>query len=222
MRTINLLLVLLVTFTINLYPQIELKGTMGINFLSFPSVQDYINQSDFTQPGRELGSFNSAVIFAGEVGAFVSKEFEVSLEIPYQIFSYTENVSFGQYELAYNLILPSVIGYYVLAGNGYNFKFGGGAGPRFVSVTENKKWQGTEDSFSSVGFGGLLRIEGNTALAESVFANIGIDLRYDANGEPETDSGSKLVNNVKGETVNFDTFSLGLRLGISYLIGAAD
>lgn len=210
----------LISFSIT-FAQIELKGTMGINFLSFPSVQDYINEN-YASSDAQIGTFNSAVIFAGEVGAFVTKEFELSLEIPYQIFSYTKNVSLGQYELAYNLILPSVMGYYVLAGNGYNFKFGGGAGPRFVSVTESKKWQGTEDSFSSVGFGGLIRIEGNTALAENVFANIGFDLRYDTNGEPETDNGNKLVNNVKGETVNFNTFSLGLRLGISYLFGAAN
>ncbi len=219
-RLIYSLMPLLISFSLT-FAQVELKGTMGINFLSFPSVQDYINEN-YATSDAQIGTFNSAVIFAGEVGAFVTKEFELSLEIPYQIFSYTKNVSLGQYELAYNLILPSVMGYYVLAGNGYNFKFGGGAGPRFLSVTESKKWQGTEDSFSSVGFGGLIRIEGNTALAENVFANIGFDLRYDTNGEPETDSGSKLVNNVKGETVNFNTFSLGLKLGISYLFGAAN
>jgi hypothetical protein len=117
--------------------------------------------------------------------------------------------------------MPSVMAYYVLLGTGFNFKFGGGAGPRFVSVTESKKWQGTEDSYSSTGFGGLLRVEGNTALAENVYANIGLDLRYDVNGEPENSNGNTLVNNVKGENVNFDTFSLGVKLGISYLIGGS-
>jgi hypothetical protein len=112
--------------------------------------------------------------------------------------------------------------YYVLIGNGFNFKFGGGAGPRFVSVSENKKWQGTEESFSSIGFGALLRVEGNTALAENVYANIGLDLRYDLNGEPENSSGDKLVNNVKGENVNFNTFSMGIKLGISYLFGVSN
>jgi len=112
--------------------------------------------------------------------------------------------------------------YYVLLGNGYNVKFGGGAGVRFINVTESKKWQGTEDTFSSVGFGGLLRAEANTALAENVYANIGVDLRYDINGEPENSNGNTLVNNVKGENVNFDTFSLGVKLGVSFLIGGND
>lgn len=217
-KIIILLMIIAANFS---FAQIEVKGTMGINFLSSPSMQDYINEN-FAPSSAQLSTFNSAVIFTGEVGTFLSNDFEMSIEIPYQIYSYTENVGLGQYELAYNSFMPSVMAYYVLLGSGFNFKFGGGAGPRFVSVTEGKKWQGTEDSFSAIGFGGLLRVEGNTALAENVYANIGFDLRYDVNGEPENSNGDTLVNNVKGENVNFDTFSLGVKLGISYLIGGSN
>jgi hypothetical protein len=205
------------------YAQTELKGTMGINFLSFPSVQDYINEGGFTPTGYELGTFSSAVIFTAEGGLFLQKNFELSLEIPCQIYSYNETIeAAGQYELAYNSFMPSVMAYYVLTGNGYNFKFGAGAGPRFISVTEKKKWQGTEESFSAVGFGGLLRAEANTALAENFFANIGFDLRYDLNGEPENGDGGKLENILKDEAVNFNTFSLGVKLGVSYIFGGSN
>jgi hypothetical protein len=112
--------------------------------------------------------------------------------------------------------------YYVLSGVGYNFKFGAGVGPRFSAVTEEKKWQGTSDDYSSIGFGGLLRVEANTALSENFYANIGGDLRYDVNGEPEDEHGNKLVNNVEHETVNFNSFSVGIKLGISYLIGGSN
>jgi hypothetical protein len=218
-KTYLFLLIILINFVVS--AQTELKGTMGINFLSIPSVQDYINEN-FAPSGSQLGTFSSAIIFTGEAGMFLSKSFELSIELPYQIYSYTENVGLGQYELAYNSVLPSLMAYYVLMGDGYNFKFGGGAGVRFVSVTESKKWQGTEDSFSTVGFGGLLRVEANTALAENVYANLGLDMRYDINGEPENSNGNTLVNNVKGENVNFDTFSLGVKLGISYLFGVSN
>ncbi|MCW8804123.1 MAG: hypothetical protein OQK57_06970, partial [Ignavibacteriaceae bacterium] len=153
--TILFLLIILSDFSL---AQIELKGTMGINFISIPSVQDYINEN-YATSGGELGTFNSAVIFSGEVGTFINKSFELSIEVPYQIYSYTENVGLGQYELSYNSFLPSLMAYYVLTGNGYNFKFGGGVGARFISVGENKKWQGTEESFNNIGFGGLLRVE---------------------------------------------------------------
>ena len=217
----TILFILFIIFSEFSLAQIELKGTMGINFLSFPSVQDYINEN-YAPSGGELNTFSSAVIFTGEAGTFLNKSFELCVEIPYQIYSYTENVGPGQYELAYNSILPSMIAYYVLLGDGYNVKFGGGVGVRFIDVTESKKWQGTEDSFSSVGFGGLIRAEANTALAENVYANLGFDLRYDINGEPENSNGNTLVNNVKAENVNFDTFSLGVKLGISYLIGGSN
>ncbi len=220
MKKIFLIILLILTCELA-FAQIEVKGTMGINFLSFPSVQDYINQT-YAPSNSQLGTFNSAVIFTGELGYFTGKDFELSIEVPYQIYSYTENVGLGQYELTYNSLLTSMMAYYVVFGTGYNFKFGGGAGPRFIFVTESKKWQGTEDSFDSIGFGGLLRIEGNTALAENVFANIGVDLRYDVNGEPENSNGNTLVNTVKSENVNFDTFSLGVKLGISYQIGVTN
>lgn len=205
------------------FAQTELKGTMGINFLSVPSMQDYINEN-YAPSGSLLGTFNSAIIFTGEAGMFLSKSFELGIELPYQIYSYTENVGLGQYELAYNSVLPSVMAYYVLMGDGYNFKFGGGAGVRFVSVTESKKWQGTDEAFNAFGFGGLLRVEANTALAENVYANLGLDMRYDINGEPEpkNENVDKLENTVRGEYVNFDTFSLGVKLGISYLFGVSN
>ena len=217
MKKITLLFLLIIVSNFTL-AQIELKGTMGINFLSFPSVQDYINEN-FAPSNAQLSTFSSAVIFTAEVGTFLSKSFELSIEIPYQIYSYTENVGPGQYELAYNSFMPSAMAYYVLLGTGYNVKFGGGLGVRFINVTEGKKLQGTEDTFTSVGFGGVLRAEANTALAENVYANIGVDMRYDLNGEPENSNGNTLENNVKGENVNFDTFSLGVKLGISYLFG---
>lgn len=218
-KTYLFLLLLFINFSS--FAQTEVKATMGINFLSVPSMQDYINEN-FAASGSQLATFSSAIIFTGEAGMFLSNSFILGIELPYQIYSYTENVGLGQYELAYNSVLPSVMAYYVLMGTGYNIKFGGGAGVRFVSVTESKKWQGTEDSFSAVGFGGLLRVEANTALAENVYANLGLDMRYDINGEPENSNGNTLVNNVKGENVNFDTFALGVKLGISYIFGVVN
>jgi hypothetical protein len=214
----NILILSIIIFTKLSFAQIELKGTMGINLISVTSAQDYINQN-YAPYDDELNTFNTAVIFTGEVGYFFNEKFEMSVDLPYQIFSYNTSIEgAGQYDLYFDTFMPSVMAYYVLSGVGYNFKFGGGVGPRFSFVTEEKKWQGTSEEFTSTGFGGVLRIEGNTSLAENVYANIGADMRYDVNGEPENDNGNNLVNNVEGETVNFNSFSVGIKLGISYLI----
>jgi hypothetical protein len=209
------LLIIVSDFTL---AQIELKGTMGINFLSVPSMQDYIN---FTHPDDQLSSFNSAIIFAGEAGNFFSPSFLLSIEGAYQLFSYTNVSTAGKYEMVYHLIPVSVLGYYVIKGEAYNIKFGGGIGPRFVNVDESLPALGTTEQYSSTGVGFILRCEGNTLLGGNFYANIGADLRYDLNGEPEN-SGAKLTNSVYGENVNFDTFSLGVKLGISYLIGGSN
>ncbi|HLG31962.1 MAG TPA: hypothetical protein VI362_02895, partial [Ignavibacteriaceae bacterium] len=103
------------------FTQIEVKAVMGINFLSVPSMQDYIN---FSHPDDQLGSFNSAVIFAGEFGYFFSPSFVMSIEGAYQLFSYTNVSTSGKYEMVYVCIPVSVLGYYVIGGEGYNLKFG--------------------------------------------------------------------------------------------------
>ena len=73
------------------FAQTELKGTMGINFISIPSAQDYINQN-YAPYNDELNSFNTAVIFTGEAGYFFNEKFEMSIDIPYQIYSYTTKI----------------------------------------------------------------------------------------------------------------------------------
>lgn len=195
--------------------QMEMKGTMGINFLSVPSMQDYIN---FSHPDNQLGSFNSAIIFTLEGGYFLSPSFVTSVEGAYQLFSYTNVSSSGKYEMVYSLIPISVLGYYVLGGDGYNLKFGGGVGPRFVIVEESLPSFGTTKDYSSTGFGFIIRCEGNTLLGGNFYANLGAELRYDINGEPEN-NGEKLTNSVYSQNINFDTFSAGVKLGISYLFG---
>ena len=217
MKKITLFFLLIIISKLSI-AQIEIKGTMGINFLSVPSMQDYIN---FSQPDDQLGSFNSAIIFTVEGGYFLSPSFVISIDGAYQLFSYTNVSTNGKYEMVYNVIPISVLCYYVIGGNGYNIKFGGGFGPRIVNVEESLPGLGTTEDYSSIGVGFIVRIEGNTLLGSNFYANLGADLKYDLNGEPEN-NGEKLSNSVYNKDVNFDTFSLGVKLGISYLIGGTN
>jgi len=216
MKKITVLFFLIITSGFSL-AQIELKGTMGINFLSVPSMTDYIN---FSNPENQLGTFNSAIIFSLEGGDFLSPSFLLSLDGAYQLFSYTNVSTVGKYEMVFKLIPVTAMGYYVIRGDGYNLKFGGGIGPRFVNVEESLPGLGTTDSYTSTGAGFIIRCEGNTLLGGNFYANLGADLRYDLNGEPEN-NGEKLTNSVYGQNVNFNTFSLGVKLGVSYLIGGS-
>ena len=201
------------------FAQFELKGTMGIYFMSIPSMQDYVNQN-FAPSDDQLSSFVSSVMFAGEFGIFVNPGFETTLELAYQLYSYTNGTLNGQYDLTFSNLAPTVFAYYVIAGTGYNFKFGGGLGARFVNVDESLP-AGELKTFNSMGYGIVGRIEGNTLLGGNVYANIGFDIRYDVNGEPEN-NGTPLYNNLQDENVNFNAFSVGVRLGITYIIGESN
>jgi hypothetical protein len=207
--------ILTIFITNNLLPQVELRGGMGISLASTPVLTDYLNQNYFFAD-EKLNDFNTAANFSLEAGYFVNPGFQIALEAAYLLSSFTTLSSLGKYEFAYGNFMPSLLAYHVIAGEGYFFKLGGGAGIRLLNVEETRPPNVSGVSYSALGFGILLRADGNTRLGGNLFANIGADLRYDFNGEPES-GGINIFNNIQNENVNLNSFSFVLRLGVSYL-----
>lgn len=209
-----LLICLLIISSVSAEAQYSLRASMGIEFANTPSLNDYVNQT--FRGIKPLADFNTAINFSGEFGYSVTNTFQAGLDMSYLINSYNYSGDLGKYELDYNFISPSLLGYYIVNGIGYNFKFGGGAGIRFVTV--DLTFPGTNFStlYKSTGFGLLLRAEGNTLLGGNFYANIGADLKYDLIPTPKSGS-VKLFNSISREDVNLNSVSLGLRLGISYI-----
>ncbi len=160
-----------------------------------------------------MSSFNSAVNFSIEGGYYLNNSFQMGLEVAYLLNSYSYPSISGSYDFSYNIIMPSVTSYYVIQGKGYNFKFGGGLGIRISNVNETNQLSTVATSYSALGFGFLLRADGNTALSDNVYANIGGDIRYDWNGDPK--NGNNYIVNYNNN-VNLNSLSLGVRLGITY------
>ena len=195
-------IILFFILTFSSFAQVEVRGSMGISFLSNPSLTDYIQ----TVIGQQVSSFNSAVNFSVEGDYYLNSNFQMGLEVAYLLNSFSyPNIE--NYDFSYNIIMPSLTSYYVIQGQGYNFKFGGGVGVRISNVSETPRSLTISNSYSAFGFGLLLRVDGNTALSDNVYANIGGDIRYDWNGKP---------NLVANNNVNLNTLSLGVRLGITY------
>uniref|UniRef100_A0A832G1P0 Outer membrane protein beta-barrel domain-containing protein n=1 Tax=Ignavibacterium album TaxID=591197 RepID=A0A832G1P0_9BACT len=195
--------------------QNQLRASMGIDFINTPSLIDYINQSNFASDGSQLPTFNTAVNFSGEYGKLLNENFQLSIELAYLLYSYNASNINGRYDISYDLIMPSLLAFYVVSGKGYDFKFGGGAGIRFLSVDETLPASARSDNYTSTGFGAIIRAEGNTLLGGNVYANVITDIRYDINGEPKGNLGN-LRNNVLNENVNFNSLSVGIKLGVSY------
>jgi hypothetical protein len=206
MKKFILIFILFIPFYI--FPQqFDLRGSMGINFITTPSLRDYLNQNYRT--GAEIADFNSAINFSGEADLYYNESFALGLELAYILNSFSFSSDIGKRELTYNFLMPTLTAYYVLSGRGYNFKLGGGAGVRFSRVKEEFSLGSIEHN--SMGFGLLLRADGNTLLSGDLYANIGADIRYDLNG-------NFTVYRPNAEEISLDAFSVGIRLGLTYII----
>lgn len=199
---------------LSLLAQVNFRAGMGLDFFSSPSMIDYINQSNFTE-GSDLSSFLTAINLSGEIGLNVADDIQLALELAYKFYSYNANIALGKYDLEFNNISPSLITYYVFEGKGYNLKLGAGAGVRFINVQQKLPASVSAEKFSNLGYGFLLRSQGNTILGENLFANISLDIGYDFNGVPLNDN-RKLYNNVLKEDVNFNQLIFGIKLGLYY------
>ncbi len=184
----------------------EVRASMGIDFVSVPKLKIYL-ESNFTDA---LSDFSSAVDFSGSYGRLISPNAQLELELGYLLNSYNSSSSLGTYDLTYSLVMPSLLYNYMITGTGYNFKFGGGAGVRFLSISEKNPGQ-FEATTSALGYGLILRAAGNTAIAENVYAHIGADVRYDFLGKPDKSASENTIGNV-----DFSSLSFGVRLGLSY------
>jgi hypothetical protein len=211
MKKVSFLLIF-ITMSAIVYPQLSLRAGMGINFTSTPSLKDYLSYLT----GTQQNAFNTAIDFSGEVDFRAADKYEIGLEMAYIYNSFNFSPNGGRYELSYSVLMPTLTNYYVIDGQGYNFKFGGGLGLRFASITESKEFTSNSNSYSSIGFGILLRALGNTALSSNVYANITGDIRYDINGTPKN-SGNAIENTTLASSVNLNSLSFGLSLGITYI-----
>ena len=185
----------------------EVRASMGIDFVSVPSLKDYL-ELNYTD---RLSDFSSAVNFSGAYSRMFGESSQLEVELGYLLNSYNAGSANGNYDLTYSLLMPSLLYNYVLIGKGYNFNIGGGAGLRFISITEKLPSDPNDYNYSSLGYGLILHAAGNTAIAQDVYAYIGADIRYDILKEPEPSPGGNTIGDV-----NFSSLSFGVRLGISY------
>ncbi len=195
----------------SLFAQWEGRASMGINIASTADLRDYINEG--WGAGNPMDDISTMIEFGGEIGYKAGKNLQIAVEGAYAFNSYTNITANGKYELNYRFISPSLMGYYMIEGAGYSFKFGGGVGPRFLVVEEIKPFVVTGITYTSTGFGVVARASGSTALSNNVFAYIGADARYDAGGTPKKDG---IAIPQRGRELSVNSLSLGLKIGVSF------
>ena len=203
-------IILIFFVTKNTMAQVDLAAGMGISFVNNSSLTEYLNI--FFPSEDEIGAFSSTAEFYFEADYSLTPSFQLGIEDTYTLFSYNTSIGFINYKIEYGHHKPSLLAYYVMSGEGYKFKFGGGAGIRIVDLTE--KINIVED-YSTIGFGFLLRAQGHTKLGDNFYANVGGTMRLDFPGEPSNGE-RKILNNITNENVNINSFSVSVDIGVSY------
>lgn len=198
--------------TLSLQAQFDISTGMGISYFNSASMTDYLNVN--FAGANQLKSFNSSVEFFIEGDYEVNPNFQLGLEYALSLYSFNNSGTTAYYDFSVNFHKPTLVAYYVIPGQGYKFKFGGGLGYRIANVTEKI---GTDRKFSSSGVGVLLRAQGFTALGDDFYVMIGVDARYDNNGEPK-DGDTNIINGLDDSPVNVNLISFAFKIGVAYFI----
>lgn len=193
----------------------SVSGAMGLSFVNTPDVKNYLIY--VTGLPDQVNSFSSNLQLSLEGNYRVHPDLDISL-LTDLVFSSNEFdvAGFGsRYKLNYLIIKPSLCAYKVYPGAGYQFRVGGGIGPRFLSVSETNPGFTSEVSFTKVGFGAVATFDAATALTDVAMVYLNGNLQYDVIGAPEHE-GAALQRQDNKKNVTFNNFSAGVKIGILY------
>jgi len=205
---------LIMIVSASLQAQWVVRTSMGLNMVSMPDVRDYLNANYFSMNDNGLSQFSPAIEFGGEVGYQLKENFQLAAEFDYEYNSFSVS-TFGTYTFSYQLLQPSLLGYYTINGNGFQFKFGGGIGPRFIFVTEKSNYTSDWLKYSGSGYGLVGKIDGITSLGGNFYAYLGFDLRLNFTGTISDAGGKKKINNLTNESLSSNSLSAGIKLGVA-------
>ena len=189
----------------------SLYGGMGIALADAPGLTSYINT---------LGDPAIVSGFATDVEFFGGAEFPLSfewagvVEYSYLFKSYSLSIpEEGTYTIFYSMHMPTAMVHYVMTGEGYFLKFGGGIGYH-TGLLEQKDGYGNDFTYTAHGIGVKAQAVGQTAFDEHLYGYIGGDLRWELLGQLKGGGGT--VPPSRGKVPSLSMFVVGLSFGLTY------
>jgi hypothetical protein len=197
---------------------ISFSGGMGVTYIRAIDIVNYLNQ--YTSVYEKLDNFSSAVEFFAAPEYSLNDDFSLKLEYSYLLKSYSiANPSSGNFQFEYADHMPTALLLYVLDGDGFYVKLGGGLGYHFGKFTQLFPNSSTEERFTGRGLGFKIEAVGNTAFGESLYGVIGADARLDLIGRLTDDTGKNLeIRRPQGSAapVRLRFVSIGIKFGLIY------
>jgi hypothetical protein len=189
----------------------DIVAGMGVKAISISDVINYINS--FRPITRESNvSIAPEFYFSPEME--ITENMGLKLEYSYLIRTFDETVTTGgNYSFTIAMNSPTIILHYLIKGNGYYFKLGGGLGYRFGSFSQ-KLFSTDELIYYSKGAGLKVDIAGHTSLGGNLYAVIGASLTADFMSDLKDNDGYTLSN--LGKSFSLGSVGAGLSFGLSY------
>lgn len=196
---------------------IGISAGMGVSANSAPSIVDYVNavaQPPFDQRADE---FSASTEFFVVPEYQISDEWSIAVDYSYHLKSYgfDSQSGAGRMEFTHSVHMPMVVVHYLIPGQGYWLKVGGGVGYHVGSFTESFLGVGQETTLRATGFGTKLEAVGNTVFDDHFYGSIGLDLRWVFGSTFKTPSGQ--TKSYLNFTPQMSFFSVGLKFGVMVL-----
>jgi len=192
----------------------SLTAGMGVAYHNSQDIVEMINGT--YSSGQRVSEFNTSVDFFGSFCYPLSRDWALKLEYSYLLTTYNVPSNFGPGEFTAVLHLPTLfVQYIVVASPLYNIKAGLGAGLHFGTLSI--RYGTLDDSYRAAGPGMAMEVEGNTAFAEHVFVQLGVNARWEFVGALKNAADRAPGVNVRGDPVSMHQFGVGARIGFSYV-----
>jgi hypothetical protein len=192
---------------------------MGATYGNNPKLKTFIQYKlpDYNNLTREeqLSEFYTGLDFFGGIEKQISKKFSVKGEYSYFIKSY--NVKYySQYDFSYYNHQPYLMVFYIIPQEYSYIKIGAGTG--YIYSKLNVKEYGTENSYTSNGFGFKTELILNAQIGKSFAGYISGYLSQTFLSNLKDKNDKELLTNATNETVNLSSLGAGIRLGVEIFI----
>jgi len=196
---------------------VSLSAGMGISAYSATATGDYISAVLQLPESERIGEFTSAIEFFATPEVQLSEDWSLALEYSYLVKSYrlSSSAGPGTSEFSTSIHMPTLLLHYLIPGEGYWLKLGGGAGYYVSSFSQMLFGSGQTQEFQASAPGLKFEAVGNTMFDDSFYGYIGLDARW---GFDQAYSGSDGTSPSYQQTApSLGFFSLGLKLGVTVL-----
>ncbi|MCX6133376.1 MAG: hypothetical protein NTU47_06135 [Ignavibacteriales bacterium] len=196
----------------------DVTAGLGIAVHSTPLLANYINALAQPPLDQRVDQFNSAAEFYVIPELQVSRDWSVGIEYSMLLKSYSidSRSAYARTEIAYEVHMPSVLLHYLVFGDGFRLKFGGGAGYHFAKFDQSFPLIGAGETFRISGPGFKIDAVGNTKFDDTFYGSIGIDLRWDFLGALSRSAGASQVARSGPDLPKMNFFNAGVKFGVTF------